>query len=326
MELPVKNRKTMFTTLSLNSASKLDVLAGKAGKPKARVLDDAVDALYQKESREMKDSGTVITIATNKGGAGKTTSTAAIGDILARRGNHVLLIDADPQGNLSKRFGYMPNGSSENYIGNLINDRMDKDCEHKDISYYINHSAEHPNIDIMISDLRLDGMYGYMNGKGALGTMVIKKIVSEVKQLGTYQYILVDTRPSLNNEVAAVLIATDYVMIPVEPTEDAIIGADSTISFAASCREINPKLRTLGVFMTKVYDRNKSFREAAPVIQDSWADSVFKTLIPRSQDADNAGNEGKPVTTMFANKKLAKKYEQLVEEAVQRIAEFEKEA
>lgn len=323
--MPVKNRKSIFTSLSLSNASKLDALAGKSGKPKTRVLDDAVEALYQKEESVVKEDCTVITIATNKGGAGKTTSTAAIGDILARRGYSILLIDADPQGNLSKRFGYAPNGSSENYLGNLIRDRMDKDCEHKDISYYINHSAENPRIDIIVSDLRLDGVYGYMNGKGALGTMVIKKIMSEVKALGRYRYILVDTRPSLNNEVAAVLIATDYVLIPVEPTEDAILGADSTISFAASCREINPGLRTLGVFMTKVYDRNKSFREAAPVIRESWQGSVFKTLIPRSQDADNAGNEGKPVTTMFSNKKLAKRYEQLVEEALQRIEEMQKE-
>ena len=108
-------------------------------------------------------------------------------------------------------------------------------------------------------------------------------------------------------------------MIPVEPTEDAIFGADATIKFMATCRRMNPALKLLGIFMTKVYNRTKSFQEAAPVIRDSWESSVFKTIIPRSQDVDNAGNEGKPVTTMFPNKKITKKYEQLVEEAVNRI-------
>lgn len=321
--MTLKTRKTLFTTLSVDSAQQLDTLASKAGKPKTRVLDEAVETLYkQKEDEEMEKlhpQGTVITIATNKGGAGKTTSTAAFADILARRRNRVLLIDADPQGNLSKRFGFAPNAFPENYLGELIQDRMDHREAHRDISYYINKSSEYPRIDIIVSNLRLDGDYSAMNAENIKGTTVFRTIIEDVRKLDVYDYILVDTRPSLNNEVGAVLVASDYVMIPVEPTEDAIFGADATIKFMATCRRMNPDLKLLGLFMTKVYDRNKSFREAAPVIRESWADSVFKTLIPRSQDADNAGNEGKPVTTMFANKKLAKKYEQLVDEAVKRI-------
>ena len=321
--MALKNRKTLFTTLSKDSAQQLDTLASKTGKPKTRVLDEAVKTLYeQKEVEDMEQQhphGTVITIATNKGGAGKTTSTAAIADILAKNGNRILLIDADPQGNLSKRFGFAPNAFPENYLGELIQDRMDHRETHRDIAYYINKSAEYPRIDIIVSNLRLDGDYSAMNAENIKGTTVFRTIIEDVRKLNAYDYILVDTRPSLNNEVGAVLVASDYVMIPVEPTEDAIFGADATIKFMATCRRMNPDLKLLGIFMTKVYDRNKSFREAAPVIRDSWAESVFKTLIPRSQDADNAGNEGKPVTTMFANKKLAKRYEQLVDEAVKRI-------
>ena len=319
--MAVRKRTALFTTLSKDSAEQLDTLASKTGKPKTRVLDEALDTLYkQKEDEDMKQHrGTVITIATNKGGAGKTTSTAAIADVLARDGNRILLIDADPQGNLSKRFGFAPNAFPENYLGELIQDRMDHREAHRDIAYYINKSSEYPRIDIIVSNLRLDGDYSAMNAENIKGTTVFRTIIEDVRKLDVYDYILVDTRPSLNNEVGAVLVASDYVMIPVEPTEDAIFGADATIKFMATCRRMNPDLKLLGLFMTKVYDRNKSFREAAPVIRESWADSVFKTLIPRSQDADNAGNEGKPVTTMFANKKLAKKYEQLVDEAVKRI-------
>ena len=107
--MALKNRKTLFTTLSKDSAQQLDTLASKTGKPKTRVLDEAVKTLYeQKEVEDMEQQhphGTVITIATNKGGAGKTTSTAAIADILAKNGNRILLIDADPQGNLSTACG-----------------------------------------------------------------------------------------------------------------------------------------------------------------------------------------------------------------------------
>lgn len=319
----LRYRKQLTTAISEDSSEKLDELAEEEGKPKGRVLDDAIKYLYnssKKEDAKMEHNCRVITIATNKGGAGKTTSAAAIADILSRREKRVLLIDGDPQGNLSKRFGYPPNMLPENYLGALILDRMKKtDAAPHEIGYYINQCPGFPRIDIIVSDLRLDGDYSVMNAENVRGTIVFRKIINEVRTMDQYDYVIIDTRPSLANEVGAIFVASDYIMIPVEPTEDAIFGADATIQFAGACRDMNPKLSVLGIFMTKVYDRNKSFREAAPVIRESWEEDVFKTLIPRSQDADNAGNEGKPVTAMFSNKKLSKRYEQLVDEAIERI-------
>ena len=102
------NRKVINTTLSKDNAEKLRTLSKRKGIPQTRVLDRAVDTLYQKEeaSMEAKHKGIAICIANNKGGVGKTTSTAAFADLLSKRGKHVLVIDADPQGNLSGRFGY----------------------------------------------------------------------------------------------------------------------------------------------------------------------------------------------------------------------------
>lgn len=327
----LKNRKPFMTSLSFNSAAQLEELSKREGKPKARVIDKAIQEMYDNRKdevdMELEHKCTVITIATNKGGAGKTTSAAAIADILSRRGSRVLLIDGDPQGNLSKRFGYMPTVSElrDNYLGELIRDRMGKTGGNREIGYYINSCNDYPRIDIIVSDLRLDGDYSIMNAENIKGTVVFRNIIREVREMDVYDYVLIDTRPSLANEVGAIFVASDYIMIPVEPTEDAILGADATIQFTSSCRMMNPDLQVLGIFMTKVYDRNKSFREAAPVIRESWEDDVFQTLIPRSQDADNAGNGGKPVTSMFANKRLAKRYEQLVEEMVGRITAFEQE-
>lgn len=316
-----RNRKLFTSTLSFDNAAKLEKLSQNSGKPKAHVLDEAVSDLYRKEEEvmELNHKAVVITCATNKGGAGKTTSTAAIADILARRGNRVLLIDADPQGNLSKRFGYAPNKLVDNYFGSLIKDRMEENADHAPIDTFINHAADYSRIDVIASDIRLDGVYSYMNADNIKGTYIIRNIVNELRKLDQYDFILIDTRPSLNNEVGSALIASDYVIIPVEPTEDAVLGADATIKFMVYCRNANPDLKLLGIFMVKVYDRNKSYREVAPFVRDSWQDEVFKTLIPRSQDADNAGNESKPVTSMFSNKKLSKRYEQLVEEMVGRI-------
>lgn len=328
----VVNRKKLNTTLSFGSAAKLETMANRSGQPKTKVLDDAVDTLYEKKGEQpvAQHKGIVLTMSTNKGGAGKTTSTAAFADVLAKRGNRVLVIDTDPQGNLSIRFGYNPMEMQKNYLGALIRDRMglmkDEDGQtlHRAVQDYINPAKNAERIDIMISDIRLDGDFAVMNASNIAGTSVLRNIVRELKKLDVYDFILIDTRPTLNNEVAAAFIATDYVLIPVVPAKDALFGANATIQFIIQCRQANPTLKLLGVFMTKVYDRNTSFHVVAPVINKSWPDALFQTMIPKSQDAVNAENESLPVTTArFANKKLAKRYELLVEEALNRM---EKEA
>lgn len=321
----IVNRKKINLSLSLNTAAKLDKMASKAGKPKARILDSAVETLYQQEEDTMDHKGITITIATNKGGTGKTTSIAAMADVLARRGNRVLVIDTDPQGNLSSRFGYDPTDLQKNYIGNLIYDRMGikKDDDgneiHKDIREYINSTQMSPRVDIVISDIRLDDAFKLMCNDSLYGTTIMRKIISEIRKLDMYDYILIDTRPSLGNEVAAIFIAANYVLIPIVPSKDAMYGANSAMQLMIKCRDANRNLKLLGIFTTMVYDRNKSYREVAPVLKENWEKYLFNTSIPRSQDAVNAENRSEPVTFAFSNKKLAKKYELLTDEIVERL-------
>ncbi len=323
--MAVKNRKRLSMSLSFHSAAKLDKLAMKSGKPKARVLDTAVDALYERKEELMDHKGITICIATNKGGTSKTTSIAAFADILAKRGNRVLVVDTDPQGNLSSRFGYDPSEMHQNYIGNAILDRMKMNTDehgkdiHKPVDYYINPTEMSPRIDIIVADIRLDNTFKYMCNDSIRGTTIMKKIVLEIKKLDRYDYILIDTRPSLGNEVAAIFIASDYVIIPVVPAKDSTYGANSAMQLMITCRESNPSLKLLGIFLTMTYDRNKSYHEVFPFLKENWDKHLFKTTIPRSQDAVNAENRAEPVTAAYSNKKIAKKYELLVNEMEERI-------
>lgn len=276
----------------------------------------------RKTKREKNHKGIVLTIANHKGGCGKTTSVAAFAHVLAKSGYKILLIDADPQGNLSGRFGYdyvsNPKNLRENYFGSLIKARLAEDTE-KDIEEFTAHLEDYPNIDVIYSDLRLDDVYAEMNAKGATGYTVIRKIIQEAKSKNIYDYILIDSRPAINMEVSTVFLATDYVIIPVEPAFDSILGANSMIKFVGKNRELNPNLSVLGVFMTKARERTKAFENMSEMAQGGWEKKFFKTIIPFNQDVVNAENDGGPVTKIKPSSKAAKAYEKLVREVEKRI-------
>lgn len=316
-------RKPINTTLSTDNAAKLKEMAKISGQPQTRVLDQAVDELYQKELKTMEDTpkhkAITISIANNKGGVGKTTTTAAFADLLSKRGKKVLLIDADPQGNLSGRFGYDTDEQLPNYLGALIEDRRAKGNEHKSLEEYIQHSGEYPRIDIIVSDLRLDEVYTSLNGNNLASTAIFSIIVEEARAMDKYDFILIDARPALNNEISSAFVGSNYVVIPIEAAGDSIIGANAMVGFMAQARAFNPKLELLGVFFNKVVDRTKSFHELEPMVKGGWGDKLFDTKIPRIQDVVNAENAGAPVTAKYPNCKASKAYSKLLDEVVSRI-------
>lgn len=325
------NRKSFTTTLSNDNVEKLKTLSEKKGVPKTKILDDAVNTLYEKEEsmeqEAKKHKGIVISVSNNKGGVGKTTTVAALADLLSKKGKNVLLIDADPQGNLSNTFNYMGEGQNQildNYLGNLLKDRMravQDDAPDKcvKLDYFILRSTEFPRIDLICSDIRLDGTYAELNAGGVRYAYIIADIIEEAKAMDKYDYILVDSRPAMNNEVAMFLLGTDYVIIPVEPAKHAILGANAMARFVLTTAKQRPGLKILGAFMTKVVDRTKSFHEFLPMVQNGWDKMLFETRIPYNQDVINSENLSAPVTYRKPACKASKAYIKLCDEVVARI-------
>ena len=112
-----------------------------------------------------------------------------LADLLSRKGKGILLIDADPQGNLSNTFNYMGLGQNQildNYLGTLLKDRMkavQEDAPDKcvKLDYFILNSAEFPRIDLICSDIRLDGTYAELNAGGVRYSYIIADIIEEAK-------------------------------------------------------------------------------------------------------------------------------------------------
>lgn len=322
-----QNRKVISTPLSADNVEKLKTLSQQKGVPRARVIDEAVDELYQKmeANPQPRHKGVTLCLANNKGGIGKTTTTAAFAHLLAKKGKRVLVIDADPQGNLSMVFRYMPQTPEDlrdNYIGALLRDRMDNvgtPDNARPITDFICSLGEFPRIDLICADLRLDGIYSELNAGGMKYSFVIADIINEIRALDVYDYILIDCRPAMNNEVAMFLAGTDNVIIPVEPALFSVLGANAMAQFVAQNRRVNKNLKILGVFMTKVKDNTSSFHGLQPMVKEGWDKKLFRTTIPYNQDAINSENVVEPVTYRKPACKASKAYAKLIEEVVERI-------
>ena len=186
----------------------------------------------------------VIAVANQKGGVGKSTSVYCIGAGLAQDGNKVLLLDVDPQGDLTKMLGERKPHELPLTLSNVMNDIVagQDGAEHPEIMHH------DEGFDFIPANRTLSAVE-----IGLVNTMsretVLKRYLDSVKK--DYDYVLLDCRPSLGMLVINALSASDYVLIPVQAdylaAEDMaeLIGTVQSIK-----RQINPKLKIVGVFFT----------------------------------------------------------------------------
>lgn len=255
----------------------------------------------------------------HKGGVGKTTCAAIVAIALALKGYKILLIDTDPQGNLSGLFGFKPEAQNlEHSLYACIQNKIVDD----DISSatHILHT-EYDNIDIIIGNIDLT-----MNRpivETALSTTlnpIYKKIVDDIKQDCNYDYIIFDCPPSLGGEIAQILIAVDYVIIPSTTSLYSIKGIASTMSLINSAKFFNPTIKPLGILMNKVSQNSSLYRELKPSLDNMYGDLLFNTTISQSVIAERMEWNG----IQPGNNKIFKAYVDVAEEVVNRIGADQK--
>lgn len=287
----------------------------------------------------------IIVVCNNKGGVGKTTCTAGIGDILARKMNKtVLLIDADPQGNLSKRFGYSPRMNLENSYDVLLQ----ADIEFKSryinqripVSYFYNIGKQfiptkktykdYANLKIMCANGNLENIYSRYRSDPEHANRIIRKFLGEIRESGEFDYVLIDTQPTLSYLLSQYMLGADYVLVPVTPDDDTFDGAEAVGRASAEVAEAKAeyrednKLDFLGIFFNMVKKNTKSAKEFQRNLPEIWGDNpVFDTMIPQNQDAHNAGNDCAPVTSAYPSSSSSKALEKLTKEIIKRIEEGE---
>lgn len=189
---------------------------------------------------------TVITFTNQKGGVGKTTSSSALISGLAMRGYKVLGIDLDPQGNLGFYFGIDIESSTSIYD-------VFKGQSNIESAIY-----NTPHCDIIPSNILLSGAEIEFNQFGR--EYLLKNVISQIGE--RYDYIIIDTPPALNILTVNAYVASDYLIIPMVPEILSLLGVSQLKeTFLAVQKFYNPKLKILGILLTKYNGRTILARE-----------------------------------------------------------------
>ena len=191
----------------------------------------------------------IIAVTNQKGGVGKTTTTANLGVGLAMKGKRVLLIDADAQGDLTICLGYQKPDTFEKTLTTILKKLIQDELE--DPFEVVVHHEE--GIDLVPCNIELSGMeVSLVNVMGR--EYILKQYLDQVKD--RYDYILIDCSPSLGMVTINALTAADSVLIPVEAEYLPAKGLEQLIRTIRKTRNIiNPKLEIEGILMTMVDER-----------------------------------------------------------------------
>lgn len=249
---------------------------------------------------------TVITIANQKGGVGKTDLAVNLSSLLAGMGRRVLLIDFDPQANASY---YLAQDEFKLSIADVLLDGIP--LEEIIVRSCVKGLDIAPaSIGLSAAQLRLASDVNMQ--------FKLKKALSAIKN--HYDYILIDTPPSLGPLTINAFTAADGILVPVQTHFFPIHGLSDLLKTVDELREvINPNLRFYGIVLT-MYDRRTSLaKEVQQVVTARFNGKVFKTVIPVCIKLAEAPSHRKPITLYAPNNKIGKVYTQLAEEFLKRL-------
>ena len=255
----------------------------------------------------------VIAIANQKGGVGKTTTTFNLGVGLARAGKRVLLVDCDPQGDLTICCGYQDNDSIETTVATI----MEKVIEEEKLSPEEGIIHQPEGVDLLPANIELSSMDLQL-----VSTMNRERILSmylnSVKD--RYDYILLDCMPSLGMITVNAFSAADSVIIPVQAHYLPLKGMTQlTKTINKVQKQINPHLKIDGIVLTLVAENTNLAKTTEQTIRDYYGSrvKVFDTRIPMAIKCAEISVVGKSIYTYDGGSKVAKAYENFTKEVIE---------
>ncbi len=253
----------------------------------------------------LKGMGRVISVASQKGGVGKTTTAVNLGACLAQESQRVLVVDVDPQANATSGLGVKGNDLKSTVYEVLLGHAEVTDCVT---------TTALASLDLVPSAQRLSGAEVELVGLMARETR-LKNAVGKVRE--QYDFILIDSPPSLGLLTINALTASDSVLIPLQCEYLALEGLTQLIGAIRLVQDhLNSGLRIEGVLLTMYDSRLNLSQQVAEEARRFFAERVYRTVIPRNVRLSEAPSFGKPIVLYDPHSTGAESYRELAREVL----------
>ncbi len=252
--------------------------------------------------------GTVLAIANQKGGVGKTTTAINLSACLAEKGKKVLVIDTDPQGNTTSGFGLNKNELETSIYDLMLGENSAKECmvEVENI----------PGLKLIPSNIDLSGAEIQLideNNK----EYILRDAIDYVKD--DFDYVIIDCPPSLNMLTINAMTTADSVLVPIQCEYYALEGiAQLMMTIDLVHDRLNDKLTMDGVVFTMFDGRTNLSNEVVESVKNSIQAHVYETIIPRNVRLAEAPSHGLPINLYDSKSAGTESYRKLADEIIAR--------